>query len=67
MKFHLLSSAVGLTRLLTDSLAVAREQEEDVGIDTWQKQLQTMEMAPSAQAVVLAGNHLRPWIIILPF
>jgi len=31
--------AIGLTQLLTDSLNVAREQEGDVEIDIWQKQL----------------------------
>ena len=67
MKFHLLSSAIGLAQLLTDGLGVAREQGGDVEIDTWQNQLETMEMAPSMQAVILAGNHLCPWIIILPF
>lgn len=36
-KFCLLSSAVGLTKLLTDSLGVTREQEGDTEIDTWQK------------------------------
>lgn len=39
MKFHLLSSTIGLIQLLTDILGVAREQEGDVEIDTWQKQL----------------------------
>lgn len=54
-KFCLLSSAVGLTKLLTDSLGVTREQEGDTEIDTWQKWLWTMEMAPRMQAVFLAA------------